>query len=597
MKSLISLWKCILDETGMWCRTSTTRDLETATRRVAHEGESFLTITLPDFGKEFQKALDQGKVAPNMFLSFKRHKGLPRFLGGYLELVFDRDTGVLLENPSIDAIRSVRQLTLMFGKIKRQCSDKRNADAIKGYLQCEKDLRGFDQRINGDALNEYRYASSVLLDRVFFRMDRQIHRGELLPKHGPGSTADRRRGNDKFRPSLWTRRLENVFPMDSYLIPNHRYWQDIQVVKVLEPGQEIPVKVTLVPKTLKTPRIIAQEPTHMQYMQQGLLDLFLREYKKDDKLSSLLGFDDQTPNQRMALKGSRDGSLATLDLSEASDRVSNQLVRTMSKSHPHLFEALDATRSRRADVPGHGVIRLSKFASMGSAMCFPVEAMVFVTLVFMGIARQLSTSVTPKLVNQYWREVRIFGDDIVVPTEFAESVRSVLHEFAFKVNADKSYWTGKFRESCGKEYYDGEDVSIIRCRNDFPKDSRDAEKLASLVAMRNQLYRAGYWATCARLDKHLKALLGAYPAVSETSEVLGRHTFLPITGKMCKNLHHPLVKGYVLRSKPPKSNLDGSGALLKFFLKRGDLPVHDVKHLERSGRPKRVDTKLGWHKA
>jgi len=204
---------------------------------------------------------------------------------------------------------------------------------------------------------------------------------------------------------------------------------------------------------------------------------------------------DQTPNQRLAREGSLTGALATLDLSEASDRVSNQLVRTMLEDYPHLHWAVDASRSRKADVPGHGVIRLAKFASMGSALCFPFEAMVFLTLIFLGIERESSTLLTRRKLERYVGKVRVYGDDIICPVDSVDSVVSVLTLFGAKVNTGKSFWTGRFRESCGKEYYAGEDISIVRVRREFPTSPKDAARVMSIISLRNQFYKTGLWAT------------------------------------------------------------------------------------------------------
>jgi hypothetical protein len=103
--------------------------------RVKHEGLSFLTITLPNFGKDFEKSLDQGYVDRRLFTGFQFRGGLPLFLGGFLDRVFDRGSGLLLDEPDIDAILAVRQLTLMFGKILVPCSDARTHKAMKQFIQ------------------------------------------------------------------------------------------------------------------------------------------------------------------------------------------------------------------------------------------------------------------------------------------------------------------------------------------------------------------------------------------------------------------------------------------------------------------------------
>jgi len=89
------LWKMVAEESATQCCTSATRDIKYVSSRFEHEGFSFLTITLPTFGKDFQKSLDQGYVDRNLYQGFPWQAGLPRFLGGFLDHVFDRASGVL----------------------------------------------------------------------------------------------------------------------------------------------------------------------------------------------------------------------------------------------------------------------------------------------------------------------------------------------------------------------------------------------------------------------------------------------------------------------------------------------------------------------
>jgi len=457
-------------------------------------------------------------------------------------------------------------------------------------------------------------------------MDRDVYYEQILPNHGPGAVADGLSSNGKYLSRTWTRRLEEVFPSYRYLIPNLHFREDLDQVNILEPGAETPVRVVPVPKTLKTPRIIAIEPTCMQYMQQGLKRCFMDAYERDNLLPRIIGFRDQTPNQRLALTGSMNGKTATLDLSEASDRVSNQLVRTMTDLWPHLTAALDATRSRRADVPGHGVIRLAKYASMGSALCFPIEAMVFTTLIFMGIQESLNVTMTRKDIESFADSVQVYGDDLIVPVEHVHTIVRTLQHFGAVVGTDKSFWTGRFRESCGKEYFNGTDVSLVRVRQVLPSTMADVDGVIATVELRNQFYEHGYWQTVAWLDEQLEVLMRHFPYVSPSSPVLGRVSFLGYqTERMHPSLHSPLVKGYVVKAKAPSDELGGTGALLKCLLGleisskiRGveshlDLvPCYrpgltrngssswpptmsqDERHLERSGRPKRVGIQLGW---
>nr|URG15667.1 MAG: RNA dependent RNA polymerase [Leviviridae sp.] len=568
-------------------------DLKTIHRRVEGEGMSFLTISLPGFAKDLEKGLDQGFVDRNLFRGFAFQAGLPRFLGGFLDLIFDRSTGVLLDDPSIEAIRSVRQVCNLLGKLKADCSPERVKAAYAKYVECEKEVKMADRDFD-IYVEDFSRMSSTLFRNVFSDVDKLIYDQLVLPKHGPGATADRILGNKKYDMRTWTERLERVFPMGHYAFPRWGFYLEaLSEIEFLEPGAEEPVRVITVPKNAKTPRIIAMEPVYMQYMQQSILEPLIKGLEEDDISSLFLGFSDQAPNQRMAREGSISGALATLDLSEASDRVSNQHVRAMLAPHPHLSEGVDACRSRKADVLGK-TYRLAKFASMGSALCFPFEAMVFLTVVFLGIERALNTRLTRKEVKRFSGKVRIYGDDIIVPVEYVHSVIESLEAFGFKVNSNKSFWTGKFRESCGKEYYNGHDVSVVKARQNIPTERKQAVEIVATVELRNHLYKGGYWQSCRWLDERIERLI-PFPSVGPDSPALGRYCFMGYEShKVHPTLHHPLVKGAVVKVKLPKSEISGGSALMKWYLKRSDLPVEDRDHLLFAGRPVSVDIKTRW---
>jgi len=594
MKSLMLLWRDVAQDMGDRCAASTTRDFQTVTRRIEHEGISFLTICLPDFGRDFDEALDQGKVGHTHFAGFRRRGGTPRFLGGFLDLVFDRMTGVLLLDPSTAAIQAVRQLTRLFSKVSLKCSFAREKAAYDEYIRTDAELEEVEETWSETQVADFKRIANLAFGRTLAIMDNLHNNGQLVPKHGPGATADRLRGNAKFSLSEWTWRLESGgFHSVDFLVPNQKFWHRLDSVQFAEPGNERPSRVVAVPKTLKTPRIIAIEPSCMQYTQQAVAEPLVQLLESDSLSGSFVGFTQQGPNQDLARRGSVDGSLATLDLSEASDRVSNQLVKHMLHGYTHLSDAVQACRSLRADVPGYGFTPLTKFASMGSALCFPIEAMVFTTVVFLGIESAREHPLSAKDLKSLVGQVRVYGDDIIVPVEYAESVASALTLYGFKVNQHKSFWTGKFRESCGKEYFDGHDVSIVKVRSVLPKRRRDVVELISTVSLRNQLYWFGCDRAVRRLDERLEGILKFFPYVSQDSPLLGRETAvdgLTVNG-WDPRTQVPTVKGWKVDSKLPLSNLSEEFALLKYFLKRSVEP-YAKKHLERSGRPRAVSIKL-----
>jgi hypothetical protein len=598
MKSPMLFLQHVLEDIESGCCISTSRDLETITTRFENEGLSFLTIALPEFGKDFEQALEEQQVTLNHFKGYKRVASksayLPAFLGGLLELIFDPLTGWLRADASIVAIQAVRQVTLLYGKIEMECSDARNQEAIDKFVACEQDIK--DLHLSKDQLLRFNKMRTRLFGDVLSRLDIETAVGELIPRHGPGKTADGLFANAKYDLREWTQRLESVFPFLDNVLPNPRHYKVLESVDFLEPGRERPVKVTLVPKTPKSPRIIAIEPTCMQYAQQAISRRLVRYLEHPDSYASgFLGFTHQEPNQLMAKRGSEDSSLATIDLSDASDRVSNVLVEELFAAYTNIAEGVQASRSLTATLPRDaGVIQLSKFASMGSALCFPVEAMVFLTIVFCAIQSQHSQRMTDSEILSLKGKVRVYGDDIVVPSEYVHSVMSELEAFGLRVNSKKSFWTGRFRESCGKEYYAGVDVSIVRIRKVFPSSRSNVASVVSLVSTRNQFYNAGYWTTTRFLDEYLGKILGYFPIVEESSQILGRvsSVYTAQAEAIHRDLQIPLVKGWKQVARPPVSPLDGLGALQKFFLSGAFEPLEEG-HLERYGRPDAVNIKLG----
>jgi len=604
VKSLTLLWKSVATTLATRCCTSAHHDWKTVKDRTKHEGLSFLTITLPTFAKDFELSLERGYVDNSVFLSFKKNGSLPAFLSGFSCLVFDRKTGVLLDTPKTDAIQAIRQLTLLFSKILIDCEPRRINAAFLEYVECEKEVR---ERIGSCTFVEFRRISSLLFGSMFSKMDSSIYQGNIVPKHGPGATADGLYGNQKYRQLTWPCRLENYFPYGEMVLPGWSFYDHLSEVNFLEPDSEIPVHVISVPKTMKTPRIIAKEPTAMQYAQQGILAIFQDELQNDRVLNSFIGLQDQSPNQRLALQGSRQKDLATLDLSEASDRVSHEIVSNLLSNHRHLHDAVMDCRSRNALLPSGEIISLAKFASMGSALCFPFEASVFLVAIFVGIEQDLGRHLTRRDINSFLGRVRVYGDDLIVPVEHVRSVILSLEYFGMKVNRRKSFWTGRFRESCGKEYYDGTDVSVVRVRRRLPSSRRDVQELISTTSLRNQLFRAGLEVAVDILDRKMFRILGHFPVVGETAPVLGRlsHSNVSPDERLIKG--YPMVKGWLVRPSIPQNEIDGWPALRKCLLMMNQRPQRPVDrpwvykdiyppsldHLRRSGRPRVVNIKLG----
>lgn len=199
-------------------------------------------------------------------------------------------------------------------------------------------------------------------------------------------------------------------------------------------------KITFVPKTAKTHRSIAIEPLLNGFVQKGVDELLRLNLKR-------IGIDlsDQEPNRRMAREGSFDdeNSFVTIDLSAASDSISKGLCEELLP--PEWYHYLDSIRSKYYELNGE-VYPYHKFCSMGNGFCFPLETLIFTA------ACKVSGAGDPG------RDFRVYGDDIIVRKSVALETIKLLNYMGFKVNTDKTFLTGPFRESCGADWFNGKDV-------------------------------------------------------------------------------------------------------------------------------------------
>lgn len=356
------------------------------------------------------------------------------------------------------------------------------------------------------------------------------------------------------------------------------------------------MKVTPVPKTRLKPRLIAIEPTAMQYAQQGLMRALVPLLEWGPQSAGLIGFTDQVPNQHLAERGSIDRQVATIDLSDASDRVSWSLVKSLFGWWPDVVGALDASRSRNAMLPNGELLPLKKFASMGSAVCFPVEAMVFTAIAFAAIADEIGSR--KKALASCRGSFRVYGDDIIVPTEYAHLVVRDLEAYGLKVNASKTFVNGFFRESCGGDFYRGVPVNPVYLRVDIDTTRRDARWFSSTVETANLLADRGLTATAEFLRREVEKDLGPLPAIGRTSQGLGWNWLGPdtLTGVKLRwnsRLQRTEVKTYVPKVAAHRYEIDGPYALLKTFTGDWSDPLF-AGHLEASGRPSCVNINKRW---
>jgi hypothetical protein len=221
------------------------------------------------------------------------------------------------------------------------------------------------------------------------------------------------------------------------------------------------VRIAAVPKNYKTARIIAPEDVVRQ--------AYARRYFiiMDRYTPAMVNLHDQSENQERARLGSIDGSMATIDLSSASDSITKSMlvsyfpdrfVRIMERVLPTHYVYEGKTR------------QLFSAATMGNSVTFWLESILFTGITV--AATECYTRLAG--VECDYSLIHVYGDDIIADAHAAPTVMEWLERIGFSVNEDKSYFnlpecdengdplpTHYFRESCGEEYYDGTCVSSL----------------------------------------------------------------------------------------------------------------------------------------
>jgi hypothetical protein len=453
---------------------------------------------------------------------------LPKFLGNLMLQIFDSE-GKLRCLPSVEAILAVRQILGGMKKLLLPCSTKATREAIREYEQIEIDMEhptlnwGKVYLQKGTNLGHISFANkpkkcphrrdhkgrfqkwekpdwSSVLQSVSDRVAAQFgdmhkeHETEL-PRHGPGVVANLSSKEGKYSFPMWNRRLNAFFPADLYAIPSFGLAEDsISWTKGLR-EIECPSRLISVPKTQKGPRLIAAEPVENQWIQQLLLKQFELRTPRTS-IAECVDFRSQTRNQEFARLGSIDGSLATVDLSSASDRLSCWTVERIFRSNLTLLERLNACRTvsvkNAVTSDSFSTLNLKKMSPMGSAVTFPVQSVVYAIMAVASILYSTGSKVSSSSIKKASNQVSVFGDDIIVPVSALGTLKAMLHHNGLKVNESKTFGTGKFRESCGSDYFSGEFITPTKV-TELPCKATVLTSYSSLLEVGNNFHRAGLW--------------------------------------------------------------------------------------------------------
>lgn len=375
---------------------------------------------------------------------------------------------------------ALRQIQALFKK--RECipglpNDAKEADTLAVFFKGEAVCRKYNRSAFGhdQVSRSARNARAPLL----LKMQRKIAEilgpcpsvNDLLPAFGPGATIGCSK-NTSVRCKLHSKHTvtsEAVAYLCNNLSPSAfpNWFDNVSFEPV------IGSRFASVPKTFLVDRGIEINPLINAFFQRGI-GLWIR------KRLRCYGIDltDQSANQRLARIGSLLNDLATIDLSMASDTIAYALVLDLLP--PDWFNLLDAFRVGRIQMPDGSWVIQEKFSAMGNGFTFELESLIFYALL-------VSTCGPDEIVS-------VYGDDLICPSHRFGQVTDNLKLLGFIPNIAKSFGSGPFRESCGKDYWHGTDVrpvflkaelcdrEIVRLHNFFQRTGRLSEVVPKLIS-------------------------------------------------------------------------------------------------------------------
>lgn len=535
---LIRLQIAIVTDVSLKLGLNLARDVETINQRVLTEGFSFLSKTLPLFCAAIISGLEQGYLELPPFFPFKkkRKQQLPAFLQAITSLIFD-SSGLVRDDADPDAVGAIEQICTLYKKYETPLLDTVRDKAYEDTIRLDDSLPLALGEIGiaaGSEEDTIIYVASQLLSELFGEFDPT----SIMPRHGPGSTACGR-----IEPWLKYRfRRPNQDCVDLFggitaftAGPGVEgcaislYDRDFARFQLDHLPQQAPntSRMAAVPKDSRGPRVINLEQHEYMFLQQGVWQYMKAVLEAHPYTKGHVNFTDQSVNAKLALRASVSREWGTLDLKDASNRNSLALVYNLMPEP--LLSALLATRATHVEVPDLGIKhKLKMFAPMGSAVCFPVESVVFWSLL---VARLI---VSGKSLRYATSNVYVYGDDIIVPRAFFYEACDTLETYGLKVNKSKSFVEGYYRESCGLNAYKGVETTPFKIKKRLPvgqwskqkKDSDVSSAVVAWISYSNQFHKSGFWKTADLIKQYVEHFLCQHiPVLPENSGALGWFSF------------------------------------------------------------------------
>lgn len=449
------------------------RDIATLRRRTASEGLKFISSVMPSIMTEFLLYLETGNsIYSNV--AVKRGTVYPTFLNGLFCLTTD-------EECNVNAFKSLYQILVGFKKLKGPYSQKVLNDSEDKFVATDASLI-HDENHFDDLIIE---TAAGFVSEVFKDTDSLDYvEKHFRPRPGPGATNTPLHTLERYSPkNLRSPELEAM--MCEWFYVNYTYLHDhvshSNITSLWKRGyDECKSRFKFVHKTLGKPRGICIEENEMQFMQQGLKALMYKLIENHPLTKGKVNFASQDVNRTLALESSASRKYCTIDMSDASDRISRDLVFKIFKYNPNMLHLLNNLSTRIITMPS-GDINCNKFSPMGSGICFPIMSIVHWSL----IRAILYLSLLP---DYHMDDFYVYGDDLIIPQDTYEAVTTLLERFGMKLNINKSFSKSFFRESCGMDAFNGVKVTPVYFKY-IPSVHPTVAALESLIAIESQLYK------------------------------------------------------------------------------------------------------------
>jgi len=440
--------------------------------------------------------LKEGPALDKQILMFLENGGVEPSIPEWLKPLWDK----FILTKDGDVLRYIRQLLVFCYKAEYEPTNEQLKEAQASFEETDLGVGVWDSMFDSRVPSPTLRTARQIVTSVVRNIARKGLFKNILPSHGPGAVFPSRKPWEKSKFLTLYSSIQSYYPYDQFFCGLHSFWSDVMVDGrngELKEEDDIVASLTAVPKDSRGPRLICVHPAEAIWVQQGLRLILEDAITNYPLIRGKINFTDQTVNGALAMSSSVSRELVTLDLKEASDRISSKLVHYLFGETVNGF--ISCCRATKVKLLDGRVITLKKWAPMGNCLTFPVQSLIFWAVVYSSIVSRYGESCT---------DIYVFGDDILYPVKYHEGVIGGLTSCGLVPNVAKTFVKGFFRESCGVDAYNGKDVTPLRVRKQGINSTQDA---VSYLDLAKRLRRAGYECCASFIYSKLSQRYGRLP--------------------------------------------------------------------------------------